>query len=283
MFSTGQIPFELQNTWILDPGADTHVYNNQEDFIFLYPAAEDDYLIAGGNFEKIQAYRTVTITVDTPTGKSKMKLSHVALVPTMFTNIVALSRATDNDIHFDSGRNLLYRLATGETVCYARRLGGYWALMHREPTLDSTTQSTFSSRRYQPSRMARKPVGATATKWHKILGHAGPDAIKQLPKHVNGAELELNDERAPLKVECEVCSISKHTQQISRRREHEHPATRPFERVAFDIITLGEPGYNGDRYVMHFYCTYSKFNFVFTSRNKDKATAQKDLIKMDIS
>jgi hypothetical protein len=81
-----------------------------------------------------------------------MKLSHVALVPTMFTNIVVLSRATDNDIHFDLGRNLLYRLATGETVCYAKRLGGHWALMHRDPTpsntLDSTTQSTFLIRRY---------------------------------------------------------------------------------------------------------------------------------------
>ena len=201
-----------------------------------------------------------------------MKLSYVALAPTFFINIVALLRATDNDIYFDSGRNLLYRLATGEIVCYARRLGGHWALIHREPTntLD-LNQSTFStSKRFQPSRMARKPVGAIATKWHKILGYIGPDAIKQLPKHVNGAELA--EERAPLKIECEVCLLAKHTQQISRRREHEFPATRPFERVAFDIITLGEPGYNGDRYVMHFYCTYSKFNFVYTAKNKDKAT-----------
>ena len=60
------------------------------------------------------------ITVDTPNGKSKMKLSHVALVPTFFTNIIALSRATNNDIHFNSGWNLLYCLATGETVCYAK-------------------------------------------------------------------------------------------------------------------------------------------------------------------
>ena len=37
--------------------------------------------------------------------------------------------------------------------------------------------------------MARKLVGDTATKWHKILGYVGPDAIKQLLKHVNGAEL----------------------------------------------------------------------------------------------
>jgi hypothetical protein len=42
--------------------------------------------------------------------------------------------------------------------------------------------------------MARKLVGAIAIKWHKILSYAGPNTIKQLPKHVNGAELELNDE-----------------------------------------------------------------------------------------
>ena len=54
-----------------------------------------------------------------------MKLSHIALVPTIFTNIVALLRATNNDIYFNLGRNLLYRLATGETVCYIKRLGGY--------------------------------------------------------------------------------------------------------------------------------------------------------------
>ena len=66
--------------------------------------------------------------------------------------------------------------------------------------------------------MARKLIGAIATKWHKILGYAGPNAIKQLLEHVNSAELEeLTNKRAPLKIECEVCLLAKHTQQISRR------------------------------------------------------------------
>ena len=60
--------------------------------------------------------------------------------------------------------------------------------------------------------MACKPVGATATKWHKILGHAGPNAIRLLPKHVNSAELkDLIDKRAPLKIECKVYLLVKHT------------------------------------------------------------------------
>jgi len=79
-----------------------------------------------------------------------MKLSHVALAPTFFINIIALLRATDNDIYFNLGRNMLYRLVTGETVCYVKRLGGYWALMHKEPmnTLDLITQLTFLLRRF---------------------------------------------------------------------------------------------------------------------------------------
>ena len=61
--------------------------------------------------------------------------------------------------------------------------------------------------------MARKLIGAIATKWHKILGHAGPNAIKQLLEHVTGAELEeLTTKRAPIKIECEVCLLVKHTQ-----------------------------------------------------------------------
>jgi len=90
---------------------------------------------------KIQAYGIVTITVNTPTGKLKMKLSYVALAPTFFINIVALLRATNNDIYFNLGRNVLYRLATSKTVYYTKQLGGHWVLMHREPknTLDLIT------------------------------------------------------------------------------------------------------------------------------------------------
>ena len=64
--------------------------------------------------------------------------------------------------------------------------------------------------------MARKLIGAIAIKWYKILGYIGPNAIKQLPKYVNGAELkELINKRAPLKIEYKVYLLAKHTQQIS--------------------------------------------------------------------
>jgi archaellum component FlaD/FlaE len=56
--------------------------------------------------------------------------------------------------------------------------------------------------------MACKLVGAIAIKWYKILGYIGPNAIKQLPKYVNG--VELTNKRAPLKIKCEVCLLAKY-------------------------------------------------------------------------
>lgn len=79
------------------------------------------------------------------------------------------------------------------------------------------------------------------------------------------------DGRAPRTHECDVCGLSKMKQQISRRAKHEHPATRPFERVCFDIIELYQPALNSYIYGLHFYDVYSKFNLVFSTPTKQKA------------
>jgi len=67
----------------------------------------------------------VAIMVNIPNKKAKMKLSYVVLAPIFFINIIVLLRATNNDIYFDLGRNILYRLVTREIVCYVKRLGGH--------------------------------------------------------------------------------------------------------------------------------------------------------------
>ena len=64
--------------------------------------------------------------------------------------------------------------------------------------------------------MAYKLVKAIALKWHRILGYAGLDAIKQLPKYINRIKLtELTKKQTPLKIKYKTYLILKHTQQIS--------------------------------------------------------------------
>jgi hypothetical protein len=56
--------------------------------------------------------------------------------------------------------------------------------------------------------MARRLVRAIATKWYKILDYIRPNAIKQLPKYING--IELTNKRAPLKIKYKVYLLAKH-------------------------------------------------------------------------
>jgi len=60
--------------------------------------------------------------------------------------------------------------------------------------------------------MAYKLIGATATRWYKILSYIGPNTITQLPKHIISVKLtefETN-KRALLKIKCEVYLLVKH-------------------------------------------------------------------------
>jgi len=60
--------------------------------------------------------------------------------------------------------------------------------------------------------MAYKPIGAIATRWHKILSYIGPNAIAQLLKYIIGVELTKfkTNEWAPFKIEYKVCLLAKH-------------------------------------------------------------------------
>ncbi|KAF2025366.1 hypothetical protein EK21DRAFT_76622, partial [Setomelanomma holmii] len=59
---------------------------------------------------------------------------------------------------------------------------------------------------------------------------------------------------------CEDCVLTKMNQQISQRTP-DTVATRPFERIAINLIYLtlqGEECYNGDKYALHAVCQFSK-------------------------
>jgi len=54
-------------------------------------------------------------------------LKKVALIPSSFTNVVSLARLSSSDVHFDSGRNVLYKTGPPrQDVAKLTRLGGHW-------------------------------------------------------------------------------------------------------------------------------------------------------------
>ena len=124
--------------------------------------------------------------------------------------------------------------------------------------------------RSRPSQ-ERKPITKDAIALHQLMACASPEAIDHLPANTLGIRPLDEPGRAPRTHECDSCGLSKMKQQISRRPAHEQPATRPFERVAFDLIELYQPSLSRNIYVAHFYCTYSRFNLVFITPTKQKA------------
>lgn len=105
---------------------------------------------------------------------------------------------------------------------------------------------------------------ASGDKWHIRLGHSGPETLKHLPSTVKGNIIVSS---VPTTKECEVCMVSKAQQIISRSDFQEHPSTRPFQRVSFDLIPMTS-GYNGHNYLSHFSCDFCDFIFNFNHKRK---------------
>ena len=70
-FSTtsSKATYSLENSWILDPGADIHVCNNDADFRTIrLTIPDEDVLIADHSQLQIEVWGDVMIKVDTPIG-----------------------------------------------------------------------------------------------------------------------------------------------------------------------------------------------------------------------
>ncbi|CAE7204972.1 hypothetical protein PTNB73_07013 [Pyrenophora teres f. teres] len=275
----------LLHSWTLDPATDIHICNNPAEFQWKTPAADDDVVLAGGSEFLIEAWGEVTIPLSTPIGIKKATLERVALIPSFFTSLVSLWRLKSSDIHFDSGRNVLYRIGPPrEDVAKLTQLGGHWLIVHRsQPAATSTQLSVFATNQRRPQYSAQplKPRLLTKPQLHVLLGHAGSNAIDQLSSHVRGILPPTGS--APATINCEECLQNKAHQIISRRIGHELGASRPFESVAIDLIQLDATGYNGHRYVFHGFDLYTKLNFVYTIAKRDKVTLLNVLTRLDRS
>ena len=245
-------------------------------------------MLAGGTETLIEAWGEVTIPLSTPNGTKTTTLKHVALISSFFTSLVSLSRLSSSNVHFDSGRNTLYRSTqtSQEEVARLTRLGGHWLVVHRAKLQAFTPQQLHQSasyaankRRPRFSALPLQPRILTKPQLHVLLGHAGSEAIDHLADNVIGIEPPQGS--APHTINCEECSQNKAHQIISRRIGHERGASRAFETVAIDLIKLDITGYNGHKYAFHGFDLYTKLNFVYTIPRRDKQTLLDVLKRLD--
>jgi hypothetical protein len=84
--------YELYSSVILDSGATLHIGNDKARFIELTLANDGNFLYAGDNYIRIEAYGIIEVIVQTNSyfkGR-KIMLTKAAFVPLFYTSIVSL-------------------------------------------------------------------------------------------------------------------------------------------------------------------------------------------------
>ena len=264
------------NRWILDPGSNIHVCNSTRfNWTETRKASPQDFIFAGETKVAIQAWGEVILNVDSPQGLSQVQLTDVALVEGFFTNVVSLSRCRARGMHFDSGRDAIYHQHPKNVVCSLKYDNGHWivdAENNDRPPIDEFITLAAHRRAYKPSREDRRPISASYTEAHELFGHPSKEVLDHLQDNVNGIVLRRDAQETSLQ-ECETCIEAKMTAQISRRQP-ENRATRPFYRIAIDLVQLvptGNACYNGDKYLLHAICEHSKWHESKTLPQKTKS------------
>jgi hypothetical protein len=266
----------LMNRWIMDPGSNCHVSNSTAfGWTETEQAAPTDIVYAGGQAMPVSAWGEISLNITSPLGVKKIKLTHVAYVKGFFANILGLSRCKAQQIHFDSGRDLLYQGHPSNVICYLEYSKGHWLIdapeNERLPLQAYATYLTHATKRYpRPSYDPRKPIEATPETAHRLLGHPGQKAVQKLAENVVGFKLLKGD--PPSWKQCDCCIQSKMTKQISRRPSP--PSDRPFYRIGLDLVQLrpqGEECINGDKYALHGVCQHCSYHMVHTLKSKSRA------------
>jgi hypothetical protein len=262
---SSELEYRLYDSWILDGGSDTHVYNSSilhsGSFSTTRQAQQGERLFAGKTSYAIAAFGTARISVNTPSSPKWIDLEDVALAPGFITSIVSLHRLNKGDLHWNSRTpNQLERL-DGSVACYVNQEGGHLVLTGQQ------AYTAFATRQHaRPSRDPKLPT-FTEERLHKILGHANPEAIRHVFDAVQGINVD-DTVPCPRSCNCSICALSKAKNIISRRPGSENQRSgKPFDCLCWDALVL-DPAYNGDIYISHFYCPDTQFHLTFSCQSK---------------
>ena len=270
----------LLDRWIVDPGSNVHVCNsNYFNWVKTSDAKPTDIVFAGTTAHQIAAWGEVIVRTDRSGVKKDLLLTRVAYVPGFLTNLFALGRCRRSGIHFDSGRNILYKDTASKVIADLTYRHGHW-LLDTEKS-DRPPRHTLLSMAVKSSQ-EKPPQTVTAMRAHQLLGHPGYQAIEHLRDSTTGLKVGTNGKGAQWTDECIPCIQSKMKEDVSRRPRSDK-ACRPFYRISIDIIQLqkhGDACYNGDVWALHAVCEYTKLHEICTLKDRHKFTVVPAIIRL---
>lgn len=266
---------QYRNHWFIDSASTAHITNNNCFFTAVTPTKPFNDIISGTGSTPVEAIGTVILPVQTPSGNANVALSDVLYAPGYATNVLSLAKLIDKGYQVDFTKNHV-KDSQGTIIISFKRNGPMWIISKNKPSTSTVALATtaadlpglstpplpveISSAPLVLASRSSKPkpkLVTDARTIHDIYGHISAKAIENLPRSTTG--VEITTWNAPsCNAHCETCAISKATRIVSRRTEHTHPVTKPFERISVDMIHHDE-GYNNDFYTTHLVCTVTGF------------------------
>ena len=198
--SNSKYEYSLHCSFILDSGASVHVCNDRSRFHNIRAAEPEEYLIAGSSIIQIEAFGSIDITLEGPSGPRKIELKDTALIVSFHTSVVSLNKFIAKNVHWNTEREALTH--QGDIFCKVKKRHDQWVLEY-----NPIVESVFTAQ----SALPKPDKEGSINLWHRRLGHIGPAAVGHLPEVAIGVKLL----QGPKTIECEVCSLSKAHQQIS--------------------------------------------------------------------
>jgi hypothetical protein len=199
----------------MDPGSNVHICNNKEAWKWTHTryGKPSEVILAGSTTLPITEWGTVIVPIKGPQSTiTPALLTDVAYIEGFFTNILSLARLKGQHIHFDSGRNLLYRQNPKHTAAFLEYRDGHW-LIDADPSSrpnPSAMMTMAASRRTRPSRDPKRDLKVTPTQAQQLWGHAAPSAIAHLHNAVRGIQvIGVNQHRqlhSAINVSCPRCT-----------------------------------------------------------------------------
>ncbi|RDW86563.1 uncharacterized protein DSM5745_03205 [Aspergillus mulundensis] len=265
--------YGLYKSVIADSGSSIHVTNDLTKMIDIRDASEDDVVLVGNTVNKIEKFGTLRVSCKGPDGSKRLlKLKNCAYVPGFHTTIVSLDRAVSADLYF-SGRKRTLEDSKGTDFCVLERHHGLYTLYYEKFDIDDDEEikASYAAMETKIRRSATpKTLSGSPKIWHERMGHLNANAVSKLPIFATGIQIDpapqLSSEEQEEEPLCAPCKLSQFPKQISRVESTR--ATRPFERIYFDILTF-EASWNNMKYASHFLDDATRMRWIVLHAEKN--------------
>lgn len=258
-FFTHNAENPLKSAWLIDSAANRHVTNNREAFISFKEISGN--IQVGDTKTGVYGVGTVKIWGRNPETDRKVPLTveNVRYSPGFHTSLLSVGLMKKKGVIWDTQKEAIGTVS-GRLVARVKEWDGLFMLDQAQ----FSSPAAFST---HPRRSALPLTSkATPKRWHRRLAHMYEQRVEKLAEMADGIELTAETRTEEDPEHCETCQLTKATRQVSRRAQA--PVYGALGRVHFDLIQIKE-GFNGDRWITHFYLDGIRYHHVETHPRKN--------------